>query len=69
VDEKYHEQASDLEAHRRQFALEEVRRRMQGAGRDDCEDCGELIPRERRLAAPAAIRCIACQELYERMST
>ncbi|HCY15592.1 MAG TPA: hypothetical protein DHV21_06385 [Curvibacter sp.] len=42
---------------------------MQGAGRDDCEDCGELIPRERRLAAPAAIRCIACQELYERMST
>lgn len=68
MDEKYHEQASALEAYRRQVALEEVRQRMQGVGRDDCEDCGELIPRERRLAAPAAIRCIGCQELFERMS-
>ena len=32
----------------------------------DCADCGEPIPAARRVANPAAIRCIDCQEIYER---
>ena len=39
--------------------------RMQ-AGQADCADCGEPIPAARRVANPAAIRCIDCQEIYER---
>jgi phage/conjugal plasmid C-4 type zinc finger TraR family protein len=33
---------------------------------EECEDCGEDIPEARRLAQPGVIRCIYCQELFER---
>lgn len=36
------------------------------AGQADCEDCGEPIPAARRAANPAAIRCLECQQHYER---
>ncbi len=32
----------------------------------ECEDCGEDIPEERRLAMRGITRCIYCQGLYER---
>lgn len=35
------------------------------AGRDDCEDCGDPIPKKRRRALPDATRCISCQRLFE----
>lgn len=31
-----------------------------------CEDCGVPIPLARLLANPAALRCIACQEILEK---
>jgi phage/conjugal plasmid C-4 type zinc finger TraR family protein len=32
----------------------------------ECEDCGEDIPEERRLAMRGITRCIYCQGLFER---
>ena len=31
-----------------------------------CEDCGQRIPQARLDAEPTALRCIRCQELYEK---
>jgi DnaK suppressor protein len=31
-----------------------------------CEDCGQRIPQARLEAEPTALRCITCQELYEK---
>ena len=33
---------------------------------EECEDCGEDIPRERQIASKGCTRCIHCQGLYER---
>ncbi|WEO73790.1 TraR/DksA C4-type zinc finger protein [Agrobacterium vitis] len=35
-------------------------------GADECVDCGRQIPLARRLAYPAAARCIDCQTSIER---
>lgn len=32
---------------------------------DDCADCGKPIGAKRKSAMPSAIRCIACQHLFE----
>jgi len=66
MDEKYHEQASQLELDRRADALADVRRTLGREGQPDCEDCGETIPAARRKASPNAIRCINCQRIQER---
>jgi phage/conjugal plasmid C-4 type zinc finger protein, traR family len=47
-------------------ALARIQAAQQQAGQADCADCGEPIPAARRVANPAAIRCIDCQEIYER---
>jgi DnaK suppressor protein len=31
-----------------------------------CDDCGQSIPEARLQAEPTAIRCVRCQELYEK---
>lgn len=33
---------------------------------EECEDCGEDIPKERRLASLGCTKCIYCQQLSER---
>lgn len=66
MDEKFLEQASALEQARRDDALQAAQRSLQGKGKARCEDCSEPIPRERRKAAPNAIRCIACQTIFEK---
>ncbi len=33
---------------------------------EECEDCGEEIPEERRKIALGCTRCIHCQSVYER---
>lgn len=66
MDEKYHEQASALEQSCRDDAIRAARASCQGPGQADCEDCDETIPAGRRLAAPSAIRCIACQTIFEK---
>ncbi len=67
MDEKYHEQASALEQAQRDEALRVIQALAQpnGSGRADCQDCGDPIPRERRSAVPNAIRCAACQTIFE----
>ena len=47
-------------------ALARIQAAQQQAGQADCADCGEPIPASRRAANPAAIRCLECQEIYER---
>jgi RNA polymerase-binding transcription factor DksA len=66
MDEKFHEQASQLEIDRRNDALALVRRNLSQQGQSYCEDCADDIPLARRIAAPHAIRCTACQTIYER---
>jgi phage/conjugal plasmid C-4 type zinc finger TraR family protein len=66
MDEKYLEQALELAQQRREAAIAAVRSNAQGAGQNDCEDCGEGIPLARRKAAPSAIRCIRCQTTLEK---
>jgi phage/conjugal plasmid C-4 type zinc finger TraR family protein len=46
-------------------AVEHARQALAGAGRPDCEDCGEPIPEARREAVPGVRRCVACQEAYD----
>lgn len=67
MDEKFHEQASQLELDRRSDALAQVRRTLSAQGQSNCEDCEERIPAKRRKAFPSAIRCIACQQIFERI--
>jgi len=43
----------------RMFAARE-KARKKGQSREDCEDCGELIPEERRMAVEACTQCIHC---------
>ena len=35
---------------------------------EECEECGEAIPRERQLAIPGVKYCVFCQEIHERHS-
>lgn len=66
MDEKYWDQASALEQHRRDQGVEKARQALMGQGSDECEDCGEDIPLERRKALPSSFRCIKCQTIFER---
>ena len=34
---------------------------LAGDGADDCDDCGETIPKARRKALPSTRTCVACQ--------
>ena len=47
MDEKFHEQASQLELDRRSDALAKVRSTLSKKGQADCEDCGETSPAAR----------------------
>jgi RNA polymerase-binding transcription factor DksA len=40
--------------------------RMRSATYGECRDCGEAIALARLSAYPTAMRCVACQERYER---
>ena len=47
-------------------AIKEARACLCDEGADECEDCGEPIPEERRRAMPSARTCVRCQERRER---
>lgn len=47
-------------------AIEEAERRMQKGVYGECLDCGVDIRPARLMAQPTAVRCIDCQEKYER---
>ncbi|MCF1446641.1 MULTISPECIES: TraR/DksA C4-type zinc finger protein [Rhizobium/Agrobacterium group] len=50
----------------RDATLAVARANLNKAGADECVDCGQTIPQSRRLAYPAAARCIDCQTSIER---
>lgn len=53
--------------HLNENAIAAIRKRMPtGDSAEECTDCGEVIPLERRLAAKGCMRCIHCQTLHER---
>ncbi len=47
-------------------ALRDALERVHGDGYGLCIDCNVAIPFERLLLEPQALRCTACQTLYER---
>ncbi len=57
--------ASELEESERAYGAAMVRAALQAQGADECRDCGDIIPDDRRKAAPWAVRCIYCQEVLE----
>lgn len=46
--------------------IEGAEARMRDSTYGDCEDCGGEIGFERLLAQPTAIRCVLCQDQYEK---
>ena len=38
----------------------------QGESAEDCDECGEPIPKKRRAALPGVRTCVACQSLRYR---
>lgn len=46
--------------------LDRARRRLKEEDFGICHDCGEVIPVSRLVANPAATRCVACQEVFEK---
>jgi len=59
------DEATVREEEHRERALAAARARVSGQGAEDCEDCDEQIPLQRRLAAPWATRCVDCQQIAE----
>ncbi len=53
-----------------QNAVDAVRRRLaaqsQQASAEECEECGDTIPKARRLAIPGVQMCVECQSRSER---
>ena len=51
-------------------ALEEHRRRMakqaENPSLEECEECGEPIPEQRRLLIPGVTMCVDCKERQEK---
>ncbi|MDQ1196522.1 TraR/DksA C4-type zinc finger protein [Agrobacterium sp. SORGH_AS 787] len=60
--------ASDRAEQEREASISAVSRSLRAPGTPECEDCGNDIARERRIALPSATRCIFCQTLFERNS-
>jgi phage/conjugal plasmid C-4 type zinc finger TraR family protein len=56
-----HEERFQAEA----LAIQQSHREPDDNPGDDCLDCGNEIPLERRLAKPGCRRCISCQEAHE----
>lgn len=40
--------------------------RLSAGSYGSCEDCGQRIPQARLDAEPTALRCVRCQEIYEK---
>jgi phage/conjugal plasmid C-4 type zinc finger TraR family protein len=61
------DQASNQQALDIAQALANFTRHVQhlDAGRDQCVECGEIIPDPRRAAVPGCILCVSCQEQNE----
>ena len=65
MDECYFDQACQQAATERADAITACQRAIHGLGQAECDGCGELIPPDRRHAAPFATRCLGCQSAVE----
>lgn len=63
--EQQFEMAAQLAERDRAEAIAAARSQVNAQGSETCEDCDQLIPMERRLAAPFAVRCLDCQSANE----
>lgn len=61
---------NEREAFFNQQAIDKIRAALSAQalteGPEICEDCGDAIPKERRLAAPGCTLCVSCQAALER---
>jgi RNA polymerase-binding protein DksA len=46
--------------------IENAMRRMNDGDFGECSECGAAIPVARLIANPAAVRCVTCQEVFEK---
>lgn len=58
--------AEKAEQNARDDGIENARIALSGSGSDECIDCGEDIPADRKCALPSANRCIVCQNNFEK---
>ncbi len=58
--------AAERAEQEREAKIAAVSRSLRGPGTPECEDCGNDIARERRIAIPSATRCVFCQSMHER---
>lgn len=65
MDERFLEQAGEIEQAERDSALGAIRKTLTRQGQPYCEDCTDPIDPDRRAANPSAIRCIHCQTALE----
>lgn len=65
MDEAQFEAAEALQSSERDRAVARIRSELDGPGSDDCQDCGDTIPKARRIALPSARRCAPCQSRIE----
>jgi len=49
------------------LAAQRLKAALDAPGTAECADCGDPIPKARRRALPSAIRCLNCQEYFERI--
>lgn len=66
MDEQQLERAAELEQATRDAAIGEAGVALRRNGQPYCDECGEPIAPERRAAMPSAIRCVYCQNHFER---
>ena len=59
------DRASEYEALIREHQINTVIKRPIGVSAFECDECGNPIPEERRIASPGCIRCIDCQSIFE----
>lgn len=61
------ERSQDDQERFNQFAVKQQLATMpKGESAEECEDCGDNIPEDRREAYPGCKRCVTCQQLVER---
>lgn len=55
---------ADIEIERgKDRELSRIKQALEDSGIIDCIDCGDEIPKARKLAVPSAKRCMDCEEL------
>lgn len=57
--------ANDIEQERINRILSNRRATNRQVSAIECEECGDKIPEQRRLALPGVSTCVFCQELSE----